>query len=197
MNGLAHWGIRLRNRWRSGGRVKGITRQGKCYLHVQGEIRGRLHVGHHYGIWTMHPTFIHVGEGALIMVDGDAYFYGDNIVRVENGGKLTLGDGTHINLGTHINAVKEISIGKGCLVSMNVHIRDNDGHRMKGAEFSAPVHIGDNVWIGYGATILKGVTIGNGAVIAAGAVVVKDIPAKTAVAGNPAREIRNDAEWSP
>lgn len=50
--------------------------------------------------------------------------------------------------------------------------------------------IGNDVWIGYGATILNGVTVGDGAIIAAGAVVTKDVPPYTIVGGNPARIIR-------
>lgn len=50
--------------------------------------------------------------------------------------------------------------------------------------------IGNDVWIGYGATVLNGVHIGDGAVIAAGAVVTKDVEPYSIVAGNPARLIR-------
>ncbi len=50
-----------------------------------------------------------------------------------------------------------------------------------------PVVIGNDVWIGYGATILSGVAIGDGAVIAAGSVVAKSVPPYSIVAGNPAR----------
>lgn len=54
---------------------------------------------------------------------------------------------------------------------------------------SRPVEIGDGVWIGYNATVLKGVTVGVGAVIAPGAVVLRDVPAGAHVAGNPARVV--------
>ncbi|HBN4333859.1 TPA: maltose O-acetyltransferase, partial [Escherichia coli] len=50
--------------------------------------------------------------------------------------------------------------------------------------------IGDNVWIGFQAAILKGVTIGEGAVVAARAVVTKDVPAWSVVAGNPAKVVK-------
>jgi acetyltransferase-like isoleucine patch superfamily enzyme len=50
---------------------------------------------------------------------------------------------------------------------------------------TAPVTIGDDVWIGIGAIVLKGVTIGDGAQIAPGAVVTRDVPAAGRVAGNP------------
>jgi len=52
---------------------------------------------------------------------------------------------------------------------------------------TAPVIIGDNVWIGMGAVILKGVTIGDNSVVAAGAIVTKSVPPNVVVAGNPAR----------
>lgn len=53
-----------------------------------------------------------------------------------------------------------------------------------------PIIIGDDVWIGFNATILSGVNVGKGAVIAAGSVVTKDIPAYAIVGGVPAKVIR-------
>lgn len=64
---------------------------------------------------------------------------------------------------------------------------------------TAPIKIGNGVWIGAEAYIGPGVTIGDGAVIAARAVVVKDVPAWTVVGGNPAEFIKDrpadKAEW--
>lgn len=55
---------------------------------------------------------------------------------------------------------------------------------------TAPVIIGNNVWIGGGAIILPGVTIGDNVVIVAGSIVTKDIPDNVIAAGNPCRVIR-------
>jgi maltose O-acetyltransferase len=60
-----------------------------------------------------------------------------------------------------------------------------------------PVIIGDDVWIGHGAVILKGVTIGDRAVIGAGAVVTRGVPADTVVAGNPARVVKRLTKENP
>ena len=57
--------------------------------------------------------------------------------------------------------------------------------------------VGDNVWIGGRAIILKGVIIGDGAVVAAGAVVTRNVPPRTIVAGVPARVIRENVSWRP
>ena len=84
--------------------------------------------------------------------------------------------------------MKKIDIGKNVIISERVVIRDSNNHKILKKDFkeTAPIVIGDNVWIGLGATILSGVTIGDGAVIAAGAVVTKDVPPKALVAGVPA-----------
>ena len=72
--------------------------------------------------------------------------------------------------------------------------------RRDGSQFSAPVRIGDDVWIGAGAVLLPGVTVGRGSVVGAGSVVTADVPPMTVVAGTPARVLRAitdaDREWS-
>ena len=104
--------------------------------------------------------------------------------------------------------------GNYCRFGDNVWIAPNvsilaAGHpldaqdRIDGWEYAFPVTVGNNVWIGGSVTIIGGVTIGDNAVIAAGSVVIRDVPADTLVAGNPARiirkitaEDRNKYQWA-
>jgi len=101
--------------------------------------------------------------------------------------------------GTTIWASAEISIGKNFISAPDVWIVDNDAHGVEPGKrsgqyaSSAPVKIGDNVWIGYRAMVLKGVTIGDNSVIAAGAVVTNDIPANSIAAGVPAKVVKTIA----
>ena len=57
-------------------------------------------------------------------------------------------------------------------------------------EYARPITIGDNCWIGGGATILPGVSIGSGCTIGAGSVVVHDIPDNSVAVGNPAKVVK-------
>ncbi len=111
---------------------------------------------------------------------------------------IEIGEGSRINNGfTAIAETTAVVIGKRCLVGPSVTVFDSDFHGMHVHERNntaaiarAPVHIGDDVFIGARAIILKGVTIGDGSVIAAGSVVVGRIPGGVIAGGNPARVIR-------
>jgi len=64
-----------------------------------------------------------------------------------------------------------------------------------GYKKSAPVHIGNHVWIGQGALILKGSMIGNGAIIGAGAVVCGKVKSGALVMADPSRTFAKDIKW--
>lgn len=114
--------------------------------------------------------------------------------------ELVIGDGTFVGHGCGFRIGRSIRIGRHCLLAGGVEVWDLDGHPLDAArrragessppEQIAPVRIGDDVWIGTGALILKGVTIGDRAVVAARAVVTRDVPADVVVAGSPAKVIR-------
>ena len=84
-----------------------------------------------------------------------------------------------------------VTVGRDCQIGWDAIITDSDQHARAGlGEATRPVVLGDRVWVGARAVILKGVTVGDGAVIAAGSVVTRDVPANTLVAGQPARVVR-------
>lgn len=108
------------------------------------------------------------------------------------GGRLEIGDRVFVNYGCSFSAHSLVRIGDGCQIGQYVLIMDSDYHTpgdlLKAPE-PAPIEIGNDVWIGARAMVLKGVRIGDGAVVAAGAVVTRDVAAHTVVAGVPARPV--------
>lgn len=85
-----------------------------------------------------------------------------------------------------------ITIEDGALIAANVQLISNNHDLYERQIITCkPVHIGKNVWVGAGATILPGVTIGDNAVVGAASVVTKDVEPDTIVAGNPARFIKS------
>jgi acetyltransferase-like isoleucine patch superfamily enzyme len=111
------------------------------------------------------------------------------------GARIEVGASTYINRRTEMCAKSLVHIGSRCALSWDVTITDTDYHQLEGSPAVAPVSIGDEVWVGARAIILKGVTVGPGAVIAAGAVVNRDVPARALVAGVPSRVVRENVTW--
>ena len=81
----------------------------------------------------------------------------------------------------------DVLVGHNCMIATINHLEDPD---RRGDMVTAPVRIGNQVWIGANVTLLPGVTIGDGAILAAGAVVTKDVPARTVAGGVPARVLK-------
>jgi Hexapeptide repeat of succinyl-transferase len=142
------------------------------------------------------PTLVTLHKRSTLQVDGIFTFYPSTRISLSYDAQLSLGSG-YANMGLNLACFKEITIGNGVAISENVTIRDSDNHTITSHAHtvSAPIHIGNRVWIGMGATILKGVTIGEGAIVAAGAVVTRDVPAHALVAGVPAKVIKTGVSW--
>lgn len=108
---------------------------------------------------------------------------------------LELGDRGYLNRHSKIKYFDRITIGDDVVISENVTIWDSDAHEITGTEKTKPISIGNHVWIGTNAIILKGVTIGDGAVIAAGTLVNKDVSSRALVGGVPAKILKQNVEW--
>lgn len=130
------------------------------------------------------------GNGKLI-VNGTVILRSGTTLQVQKEGSITIGK-ADINHDATIIAKNHMKIGDGLLVSRNVVILDSDFNKImneQGAIINTPrdIMIGDHVWIGVNATILRGAQIGAGAIVSAGAVVGGKIKEGTMAAGNPAR----------
>jgi acetyltransferase-like isoleucine patch superfamily enzyme len=112
-------------------------------------------------------------------------------------GEVRIGDKTVLGQECTISAYQHVSIGEQCVIADRVMLIDFDHNvaeverpiRVQGI-YKRDVRVGSNVWIGYGAQILRGVSVGDNSIIGASAVVTKDVPANAVVAGSPARVIR-------
>ncbi len=146
---------------------------------------------------------IRLGDRTIIYEKAQIEAYGRGEIQIGN--SCILGD-------LRIYARQRILLGDRVLTSWNVLIQDFDSHPINPEERavqvesicqgspqrslawnfpSAPIEIGDDVWIGAGSTVLKGVRVGPGSIIAAGAVVPRgDYPPRSVLAGNPARVVK-------
>lgn len=124
-------------------------------------------------------------EGAARITVGDLAWFNCGPIPTAlictPGAEILIGVHSGFNYGVSLRARHSIRIGEECIFGAMVIVRDHDGHR------TAPVVIGDRVWLGHGVMVEPGVTIGDDAVISAGSVVMEDVPPRMIAVGNPAR----------
>jgi len=146
-------------------------------------------------------------QGKLIIKGPGKVIFGDDVMCADTVTPYThsqeavinIGDGVFLN-GTRFGAAKSIRVGCKCILA-DCRIMDTDFHSMSKNRHSkdapvnvSPVNIGNNVWVGAQAAILKGVTIGENSVVGFGAVVTMDIGPDVIAAGNPARVVKKIPE---
>jgi acetyltransferase-like isoleucine patch superfamily enzyme len=179
---------------------------GTCMARIQLSLVG---TGPAPGLRVYGPLHIYISRhGALQLGENNTIISRalSNLVGVSQAATFQTIDEGRIQIGNHaamtacvFSARESIQVGARATIGGNVRIYDHDFHSLNPQDRqdpvldkqnirSKPVLIGDDVFIGVNATILKGTRIGDRSIIGAGAIVAGlDIPPDSVVAGNPAR----------
>lgn len=111
--------------------------------------------------------------------------------------RISIGAGTASEIGLHVGAVEEVTIGRDVLIASWVYLSDHSHGiqhelppRHAPIEGVRPIRIGDGCWLGERSIVLPGVELGPRCVVGAGAVVTASFPAGTVLAGVPAKPLR-------
>jgi acetyltransferase-like isoleucine patch superfamily enzyme len=137
-----------------------------------------------------------IGRHATLHIGRWAWIGHDTKIRVHEG-EVRIGAKTVMGQECTISAFQHVSIGRECIVADRVMLIDFDHGvvevdrpiRLQGI-YKRDVRVGHNVWLGYGACILRGVTVGDNSIVGTNAVVTREVPANAVVGGVPARLIR-------
>jgi acetyltransferase-like isoleucine patch superfamily enzyme len=139
---------------------------------------------------------LEIGRHATLRIGRWAWIGHASKIRVHEG-EVSIGAKTVIGQEATISAFQHVSIGRECIIADRVMLIDFDHGvteverpiRLQGI-YKRDVRVGHNVWMGYGACVLRGVSIGDNAIVGTSAVVTAEVPANSVVAGAPARVIR-------
>ncbi|WP_447951886.1 acyltransferase [Chryseobacterium koreense] len=145
---------------------------------------------------------ISLARNSELLIEND-FIIGDGVkISVANKGTLILrGKKNDSGSGITANAVvlvkKHLEIGYDCIIAWDTFITDCDWHSIEGKSSQIDTILGDKVWLGVGAKILKGANIGSNSIITANSVVLKgDYPSKSLLSGSPAKIVQeNVPQW--
>lgn len=141
------------------------------------------------------------GDNNYIIVEDKVRFMGPCEIIMQGNSTLTIGYNSGIRGVQLLLNRADISIGKLCMFSNGIIIRNHDSHKVLDSKTkvisnsSEKIIIGDHVWIGQNCTILKGVSIGNDSIIGMGSVVTRSCKNGSILAGNPAKIVKENITW--
>lgn len=142
---------------------------------------------------------VYIGSNCIIGSSPYTYHSGmpfyTTILNDGDNSSVEIGDNCRLN-SVYIHAKSKIIIGNNCVMASGINIVDTNGHevyssdRTKGKDEAKAISIGNNVWIGVNAIILKGTQIGDNSIVAAGSVVKGVFPSNSLISGNPATIVK-------
>jgi acetyltransferase-like isoleucine patch superfamily enzyme len=137
-----------------------------------------------------------IGPDAVVQLGRWSWIGHGTKIRAHEG-EVRIGAKSVLGQECTISAFQHVSIGRECIVADRVMLIDFD-HGVVETErpvreqgiYKRDVHVGNNVWVGYGACFLRGVTVGDNSVVGTYTVVNRDVPADAVVAGVPVHVLR-------
>lgn len=143
------------------------------------------------------------GNNNILYIGDDCVVNNTSIILDNEDAEIKIGNKTSIAKAQIVSLEPyKIEIGEDCMLSYDIEIRNTDSHKIydkdtnKRINEGKSVNIGNHVWLGMRAVILKGVNIGNNSIVAGGSIVTKDVKANTIVSGSPARQIKENVYWT-
>ena len=143
------------------------------------------------------------GNNNIIYIGDDCVVNNTSIILDNEGSEIRIGNKTSIAKVQIVSLEPyKIEIGEDCMLSYDIEIRNTDSHKIYDKNTNerinegSSINIGNHVWLGMRAVILKGVNIGHNSIVAAGSIVTKDVKANTIVSGNPAKQIKENVYWT-
>ena len=165
-------------------------------------LKGNLNVVKLQQVSLMNSSIYIDGSNNLIEVDQNTHLNNLNIIIKGSDCKIKIGKNTTFFGGRVVNEGLEniIEVGNDCLFSDQVEIWSSDTHPIYNADnvqinTDKPIYIGNKVWVGCRASILKGVKISDGAVLGFGTIATKDVPKQTVSVGFPNKVIIENIKW--
>jgi acetyltransferase-like isoleucine patch superfamily enzyme len=148
--------------------------------------------------WPVHGNVLDALRDGRLEVGPHTLLEPDVWITIGDNGRVRIGSGTFLNIGTMVAAETLVEIGDHCMFANGCFVSDAS-HRFDDPELpvpwqgftsKGPTRIGDNVWCGAHVVITTGVTVGERCVIGANSVVTRDLPPRSIAAGAPAKVLR-------
>jgi acetyltransferase-like isoleucine patch superfamily enzyme len=130
-------------------------------------------------------------EGDFILGDGIKILVSGNAKLIVRGKKLSSGSGITAN--SVILVRENVEIGEDCIIAWDTFITDSDWHTIEGKPHTKPTYIGNHVWLGVGAKILKGTRIEANSIVTTNSVVLQNnYPERSLISGIPAQVVKSN-----
>jgi acetyltransferase-like isoleucine patch superfamily enzyme len=148
--------------------------------------------------WPVHGNVLEALRSGRLELGPHVLFEPHVWITIADEGRVSIGEGTFLNLGTMVACQESVTIGaycmfaNGCFVSDASHRYDDRNRPVpwQGFTTKGPTSIGDNVWCGTNVVVTSGVSVGERCVIGANSVVTRDLPPFSIAAGAPAKVLR-------